>query len=83
MGCTPLDEQQPGSLKEARAEELVRRRVAHDYWFQLILVLLYVGDDAGALQTLMLMYRSCCLKRTSVLCSRSLLRYVSHNCQPS
>ena len=71
MGCTPLDEQQPGSLKEARAEELVRRRVAHDYWFQLISVLLYVDDDAGALQILVLMYRSYCLKPASVLCGRS------------
>ena len=41
MGCSQLDEQQPGSHKEARAEELVRRRVAHDCWFQLISVLLY------------------------------------------
>ena len=31
MGCTPLAEQQSGSQKEARAEELIRRRVAHDY----------------------------------------------------
>ena len=47
MGCTPLDEHQTGSHKEARAEELVRRRVAHDFWFKLISVLLYVDDDAG------------------------------------
>ena len=71
MGCTPLDEQQPGSHKEARAEELVRRHVAHDYWFQLISVLLYVDDDAGALQTLLLMYLSYCLLPTCILCSRS------------
>ena len=38
MGCTPLDEQQSDSNKEARAEELVRRRVAYDYWFQRISV---------------------------------------------
>ena len=42
MGCPPLDEQQPGSYKEARAEELQRRRVAHDYWFQFFSVLLSV-----------------------------------------
>ena len=71
MDSTPLDEQQPGSHKKARAEELVRRRVAHDYWFQLISVLLYVDDDAGELQTLVLMYRSYCLKPANVLCSRS------------
>ena len=47
MGCTPLDEHQTGSHKEARAEELVRRRVAHDFWFKLISVLLYVDDDTG------------------------------------
>ena len=71
MGCTPLDEQQPGNHREARAEELIRRRVAHGYCCQFISVLLYVNDDAGALQTLGLMYRSHCLKPTSVLCSRS------------
>ena len=71
MGCTPLDEQQPGSHKDARAEELVRRRVAHDYWFQIISVLLYVDDDAWALQTLVLMYASYCVKTTSVLCNSS------------
>ena len=71
MGCTPLDKQQPGSHKEARADELVRRRVAHDFWLRLVSVLPYVDDDAGALQTLVLMYRSNCLKRTSVLCSQS------------
>ena len=71
MGCTPLDEQQPGSLKEARAEELVRRRVAHDYWFHLFSILLYVDDDAGALQTPVLICRSNCLKPTIVLCRRS------------
>ena len=38
MGCSQLDEQRPGSHKEARAEELVRRRVAYDYWFQRISV---------------------------------------------
>ena len=70
MGCTPLDEQQPGNHKEARAEEMVRRRVAHGYWYQLISVLPYVDDDAGALQTLVLMYRSYCLKPMSVLCNR-------------
>ena len=63
MGCTPLDEQRPGNHKEARAEELVRRRAAHDYWFQPISVLLYVDDDAGALQTLVLMYRSYVLSK--------------------
>ena len=71
MGCTPLDKQQPGSHKEARADELVRRRVAHDYWFHLFSILLYVDDDAGALQMLVLMYPSYCLKPTSILCSRS------------
>ena len=71
MGCTPLDEQQPGSHKEAKAEELVNRRVAHGYWFQLISVLLYVYSDAGELQTLVLMYRSYCLKPANVRCSRS------------
>ena len=71
MRCSPLDEQQPGSHKEARAEDLVRRRVAHDYWFQLISVLLYIDDDAGEHQTLALMYHSYCLKPASVLCSRS------------
>ena len=71
MGCTQLDEQQPGNRKEARAEELVCPCVVHDFWFQLISVLLYVDDDAGALQTLVLMYRSYCLEPTSVLCSRS------------
>ena len=50
VGCPPLDEQQPRNHKEARAEELVRRRVAHNYWFQLITVLLYVDDDAGVLR---------------------------------
>ena len=71
MGCTQLDEQQQGNHNEARAEKLVRRRVAHGYWFQLISVLLYVDDDAGELQTLVLMYRSYCLKPASVLCGRS------------
>ena len=71
MRCSPLDEQQPGSHKEARAEDLVRRRVAHDYWFQLISVLLYIDDDPGELQTLAPMYHSYCLKPASVLCSRS------------
>ena len=71
MGCTQLDEQQPGSHKEARAAKLVRRRVAHVYWFQLISVLLYVGEDAGELQTLVLMYCSYCLEPANVLCSRS------------
>ena len=71
VGCPPLDEQQPRNHKEARAEELVRRRVARDKWFQLISVLLYVDDEAGALQTMVLMYRSYCLKHARVLCSRS------------
>ena len=70
MGCSQLDEQQPGSHKKARAEKLVRRRVAHGYWFQLISVLLCLDDDAGELQTLVLMFRSYCLKPVSVLCSR-------------
>ena len=42
MDGTLLDEQHPGSNKEARVEEYGRRRVAHDYWFQLISVFLYV-----------------------------------------
>ena len=71
MGCTPLDERQLGRHKEARAEELERQRVAHDQWFQLVSVLLYVDDDPGALQTLVLMYRSYRLTPTSVLCTRS------------
>ena len=71
MGCSQLDEHQSGSHKEARAEKLLRRRVAHGYWFQLVSVLLWVDDDAGELQTLVLMYRSYCLKPASVLCSRS------------
>ena len=56
---------------EAKAEELVHRCVARDYWFQLISLLLHVDDDAGELQTLVLMYRSYCLKPANVLCSRS------------
>ena len=37
MGYSQLDEQQPGSHKEARAEKFVRRRlVHHGYWFQLV-----------------------------------------------
>ena len=71
MGCSQLDEQQPGSHKKARAEKLVRRRVAHGYWFQLISVLPCVDDDAEKLQTLVLMYRSFSLKPVSVLCSGS------------
>ena len=51
--------------------EVVRRRAAHKYWFQLTSVLLYVDDDAGAPHTLVLIYRSYFLKPTSVLCSRS------------
>ena len=42
MDGTLLDEQHPGSNKEARVEEYSHRRVAHDCWFQLISVLLYV-----------------------------------------
>ena len=36
MGCSQLDERQSGSHKEARAEKLACRRVAHGYWFNLI-----------------------------------------------
>ena len=53
---------------------MVRRRVAHGYWFHLISVLLCVDGDAGELQTLVLMYRSYFLKPASALCSW--LRYV-------
>ena len=42
MRCIPLDEQQPGSHEAARAKELDRSLVAHDYWFQLISVVLFV-----------------------------------------
>ena len=45
--------------------------MAHECWVQLISVLLYVDDDAGALKTLVLMYHSHCLKPTSVLCCLS------------
>ena len=79
MGCSQLDEQQPGSHKEARAEKLVRRHAAHGYWFQHISVLLCVDNDVGELQTLLLMYRSYCLKPASVLCSRRCGTY--HNIQ--
>ena len=71
MGCSHLDELQPGSPKEARAMKFVPRRVAHGCWFQLHSALMCVDDDAGELQTQVLMYRSYCLKPASVLCSRS------------